>query len=74
MAKKLGRLILFSALTGAAAAGTYDLLQKKNDSPLKDVDDIDDFDDFDDWNQTKKGHCTFTVQCLFTCVCFLNVI
>ena len=48
MAKKLGRLILFSALTGAAAAGTYYLLQKKNDSPLKDADDIDDFDDFDE--------------------------
>lgn len=48
MAKKLGRLMLFSALTGAAAAGTYYLLQKKNDSPLKDADDIDDFDDFDE--------------------------
>lgn len=48
MAKKLGKLMLFSALTGATAAGTYYLLQKKNESPLKDADDIDDFDDFDD--------------------------
>ena len=48
MAKKFGKLVLFSALAGAAAAGTYYYLQKKNDDPLKDMDDIDDFDDFDD--------------------------
>lgn len=48
MAKKFGKLVLFSALAGAAAAGTYYYLQKKNEDPLKDMDDIDDFDDFDD--------------------------
>lgn len=48
MAKKFGKLVIFSALAGAAAAGTYYYLQKKNDNPFKDTDDIDDFDDFDD--------------------------
>lgn len=48
MSKKLGKLILFSAMAGAAAAGTYYLLQKKNELPLKDSDAIDDFDDFDE--------------------------
>lgn len=48
MAKNFGKIALFSTLAGAAAAGTYYLLQKKNETPNKDVDDIDDFDDFDD--------------------------
>ncbi len=48
MAKKFGRLVLFSALAGAVAAGTYYCLQKKQDDPLKDIDTADDFDDFDD--------------------------
>jgi len=48
MAKKLGRLVVFSALAGAVAAGTYYLLQKKQDEPFKDIDSADDFDDFDD--------------------------
>ena len=48
MAKKFGRFVLFSALAGAAAAGTYYYLQKKQDDPLKDIDTSDDFDDFDD--------------------------
>ena len=48
MAKKFGRFVLFSALAGAAAAGTYYYLQKKQDDPLKDIDMADDFDDFDD--------------------------
>ena len=48
MAKKFGRFVLFSALAGAAAAGTYYYLQKKQDDPLKDIDTADDFDDFDD--------------------------
>ena len=48
MAKKFGKFVMFSALAGAAAAGTYYYLQKKNEDPLKDMDDIDDFDDFDD--------------------------
>lgn len=48
MAKKFGKLVLFSALAGAAAAGTYYYLQKKQEDPCKDMDDIDDFDDFDD--------------------------
>ena len=48
MAKKFGKLVLFSALAGAAAAGTYYFLQKKQENPFKVMDDIDDFDDFDD--------------------------
>lgn len=48
MAKKFGKLVLFSALAGAAAAGTYYYLQKKFEDPLKDMDNIDDFDDYDD--------------------------
>ena len=48
MAKKFGKLVLLSALAGAAAAGTYYCLQKKQDDPLKDIDAADDFDDFDD--------------------------
>lgn len=48
MSKKFGKLVLFSAMTGAIAAGTYYLLQKKNEPQLSDSDEIDDFDDFDD--------------------------
>ncbi len=48
MAKKFGKLVLLSALAGAAAAGTYYCLQKKQDDPLKDIDAADDFDVFDD--------------------------
>lgn len=48
MANKFGRLVVVSALAGAVAAGTYYLLQKKQDEPLKDFDSADDFDDFDD--------------------------
>lgn len=48
MAKKFGKLVLFSALAGAAAAGTYYFLQKKADTPEEDLDDFDDFDDFDE--------------------------
>ena len=53
MAKKFGKLVLLSALAGAAAAGTYYCLQKKQDDPLKDIDAADDFDDdFDDEDET----------------------
>lgn len=48
MAKKLGRLALFSALAGAAAAGAYYYLQKKAKSRDDNSDDPDDFDDFDE--------------------------
>lgn len=48
MAKKFGKLVLFSALAGAAAAGTYYYLQKKQENPFKVMDDIDDYDYFDD--------------------------
>ena len=47
MSKKFSKLVLFSAIAGAVAAGTYYYLQKKNDAPSKDMDDIDDFDDFE---------------------------
>lgn len=48
MAKKLGKFALFSALAGAAAAGTYYYLQKKTKTPDEELDDFDDFDDFDE--------------------------
>ncbi|MDE6916577.1 MAG: hypothetical protein K2P39_07260 [Lachnospiraceae bacterium] len=48
MAKKFGKLVLFSALAGAAAAGTYYYLRNKADRPEEDIDDFDDFDDFDE--------------------------
>jgi len=48
MAKKFSKLVLFSALAGAAAAGTYYYLRKKANLPEEDLDDFDDFDDFDE--------------------------
>ncbi len=48
MAKKLGKLALFGALAGAAAAGTYYYLQKKHSVVADDFDEYDDFDDFDE--------------------------
>lgn len=48
MAKKFGKLVLFSALAGAAAAGAYYYLQNKANTPNDDSDDFDDFDDFDE--------------------------
>jgi len=48
MAKKLGKLALFGALAGAAAAGTYYYLQKKHSDLDDEFDDFDDFDDFDE--------------------------
>ena len=48
MAKKFSKLVLFSALAGAAAAGTYYYLRNKANAPEDDIDDFDDFDDFDE--------------------------
>ncbi|MBO5145562.1 MAG: hypothetical protein J6C19_08525 [Lachnospiraceae bacterium] len=48
MAKKFGKLVLFSALAGAAAAGTYYFLQNKAGTPDDESDDFEDFDDFDE--------------------------
>ncbi len=48
MAKKLSKLVLFSALAGAAAAGTYYYLRNKSNAPEEDTDDFDDYDDFDE--------------------------
>ena len=48
MAKKFSKLVLFSALAGAAAAGTYYYLRKKTDASEDELDDFDDFDDFDE--------------------------
>lgn len=48
MAKKLGKLALFGALAGAAAAGTYYYLQKRGSAPNDAFDDFDDLDDFDE--------------------------
>lgn len=48
MSKKFGKFLLFSAVAGAAAYGTYQYLQKKDDnsSSGKSEDTDDDFDDF----------------------------
>lgn len=48
MAKKFGKFVLFSALAGAVAAGTYHYLQSRKNDPLDDTDDFDDFDSFDE--------------------------
>lgn len=48
MAKKFSKFVLFSALAGAMAAGTYHYLQNRKNDPLDDADDFDDFDNFDD--------------------------
>lgn len=46
MAKKLGKLLLFSAVTGAVAAGVYYYLNKKEDGNFDD-EDYENLDDFD---------------------------
>ena len=48
MSKKFGKFLLFSAVAGAAAYGTYHYLQNKDDnsSSGKSEDTDDDFDDF----------------------------
>ncbi len=48
MAKKFGKFMLFSALAGAAAAGAYYYLQKKQSEQNFSYDDADDFDIFDE--------------------------
>lgn len=50
MSKGLGKFVLFCAAAGAAAAGVYYYLNKKDGKLNEDSedDDFDDFDDFDD--------------------------
>ncbi len=48
MAKKFGKFMLFSALAGAAVAGTYYYLQRKQNEQNYCYDDADDFDIFDE--------------------------
>lgn len=48
MAKKINKLMLFGALAGAVAAGTYYYLKGKNNDSLNDIEDLDDFDGFDE--------------------------
>lgn len=48
MAKKLGRIALFSMVAGATAAAVYYYLKKKEDASADDFDDSDDFDNFDE--------------------------
>lgn len=50
MAKKLGNVILFGVVAGAAAAGVYHYLQTKDQK----VDEYDDFDDLDSFDDTEK--------------------
>lgn len=50
MAKKFGKFLLLSALTGAAAYGVYSYLQKK-EQPLAYVPEDETDDDFDDFSE-----------------------
>lgn len=50
MAKKFGKFLLLSALTGAAAYGAYSYLQKKG-QPLTSVPEDEADDDFDDFSE-----------------------
>ena len=50
MAKKMGKVILFGVVAGAAAAGVYHYLQSKDQK----VDEYDDFDDLDSFDDTIK--------------------
>ena len=47
MAKKLGKFMLFSALAGAAAAGTYYCLRNKKNASDEDFDEYEESDGFD---------------------------
>ena len=47
MAKKLGKFMLFSAIAGAAAAGTYYCLRNKNNASDEDFDEYEESDGFD---------------------------
>ncbi|HOO80404.1 MAG TPA: hypothetical protein PLZ77_10965 [Lachnospiraceae bacterium] len=47
MAKKLGRIVLFGLVAGAAAAGVYHYLQNK-EAKNEELDDYDDLDNFED--------------------------
>lgn len=48
MAKKFGKFLLFTAVAGAAVAGTYYYLKNKGNTFSDDMDEDDDFDNFDD--------------------------
>ncbi len=50
MAKKMGKVILFGVVAGAAAAGVYHYLQTKDQK----ADEYDDFDDLDSFDDTVK--------------------
>ena len=48
MANKFGKFLMAAVTIGAAAAGVYYVLQKKDDLSDGDFDDDEDFDDFDE--------------------------
>lgn len=48
MAKKFGKFLLFTAVAGAVAAGTYYYMQNKTTKTEEDDDDFDDFDEYDE--------------------------
>ncbi len=49
MAKKFGKILLFTAVVGAAAAGAYYYFQKKSQKACEDaLDDDEDYDNFSD--------------------------
>ena len=51
MAKKIGKLLFFGIAAGAAAAGVYHYLQKKD----KEAEEFDDFDDLDAFDEDIKS-------------------
>lgn len=56
MAKKLGKFIAFAALAGAAAAGVYYYLNKKEETPCDCEDDFD--DDIENFFDDEKEKAT----------------
>ena len=55
MSKHFGKIVLFAATVGAAAAGAYYYLTRKDAALADDFDDYDDFDDIDDFEDDETG-------------------
>lgn len=55
MSKHFGKIVLFAATVGAAAAGVYYYLTQRDASLTDDFDDYDDFDEIDDFEDDDTG-------------------
>ena len=56
MSKHFGKIVLFAATVGAAAAGVYYYLTQRDSSLTDDFDDYDDFDEVDDFEDDETGN------------------